>query len=222
MPIKATLTNLEGVDDAVKALYVEKDGVFVLDVEGIDAHPELAPLKNAYERQKADNAALRQERDAARADLNNATKGKPDEAALLAERNSYESKIAELTGKLEEATGKITGMTRDTALKAALSEAGITNPAFLKAATLLHRDAIKMDGETAVVDGPMGPKPLADFIKNWAAGDEGKAFVTPAKGGGAKGGETGGQKSFAEMTEAERVALHRSNPAEYQRLRATG
>lgn len=216
--IKATLTTLEGVDDALQGFYVEKDGAYVLDVEGIDTHPELAPLKNAYERQKADNATLRQERDAARADLTNATKGKPDEAALLAERNSYEAKIAELTGKLDEASGKITGMTRDTALKAALSDAGITNPAFLKAATMLHRDAIKMDGESAVVDGPMGPKPLADFIKNWAAGDEGKAFVTQPKGGGAKGGETGAPKPLAEMGDAERLALAREgklrgNPA---------
>ena len=209
MPIKATLTTLDGVDDALHGLYVEKDGAFVLDVEGIDTHPELAPLKNAYERQKADNATLRQERDAARADLTNATRGKPDEAALVAERQEYERKIADLAGKLDEANGKLTATTRDAALKAALSEAGITNPAFLKAATMMHRDAIKMDGEIAVVDGPMGPKPLADFIRNWAAGDEGKVFVTPPAGGGAKGAETGGAKPLSEMGDAERLELAR-------------
>lgn len=209
MPIKSTLTTLDGLDEALHGLYAERDGVFVLDVEGIDQHPELAPLKNAYERQKADNATLRQERDAARNDLTNATKGKPDEAALLAERQSYETRITELTGKLDEANGKLTGMTRDSALKAALTEAGITNPAFLKAATLLHRDQIKMDGDTATVDGPMGPKPLGDFIKGWAAGDEGKAFVAQPTGGGAKGGKDGGQKALSEMGDAERMALAR-------------
>ena len=207
MALKSTLPSLDGVDDALKSHYTEKDGAFVLDVEGIDQHPELAPLKNAYERQKADNATLRQERDAAKADLANATKGKPDEAALLAERQQYEAQIAALTKERDEAAGKITGMTRDAALKSALTDAGITNPAFLKAATMLHRDAIKMDGETAVVDGPMGPKPLTDFIKGWAAGDEGKAFVTPPSGGGSKGSDKTGTKSLSEMGDAERLEL---------------
>lgn len=209
MPIKATLTTLDGVDDALHGFYTENDGVFVLEVEGIDTHPELAPLKNAYERQKADNATLRQERDTARADLTNATKGKPDEAALAEERKRYEKQIEDLTTERDEARGKVTGLTRDTALKAALAEAGITNPVFLKAATMMHRDAIKMDGENAVVDGPMGPKPLTDFIRNWAAGDEGKVFVTPPSGGGAKGSEAGGDKPLAQMGDAERLELAR-------------
>jgi hypothetical protein len=209
MALKATVASLDDIAAEFQPLYTQKGDVFVLEIEGIDTHPELAPLKNAYERQKTDNATLRQERDTARTELANATKGKPDEAALLAERNSYETKIAELTGKLDEANGKLTGMTRDTALKTALADAGITNPAFLKAATMLHREAIKMDGDNAVVDGPMGPKPLADFIKNWVAGDEGKAFVTQPKGGGAEGGKSGGQKPLSEMGDAERLELAR-------------
>jgi hypothetical protein len=42
------------------------------------------------------------------------------------------------------------------------------------------------DDGTAYVETGMGPKVLSDFVKGWAAG-EGKAFVTAASGGGAKG-----------------------------------
>jgi len=41
MPLKAVLETLEGVDDAVQSFYAEKDGVFILDVEGMDSHPEV-------------------------------------------------------------------------------------------------------------------------------------------------------------------------------------
>ena len=209
MALKTILQSLDGVDDAVQSLYVEQDGAFVLDLEGIDQHPEVVNLRTAHERVKADRDAIRQERDTARADLANATKGKPDEAALIAERQQYEAKITDLTGKLDEANGKIASVTRDTALKTALTEAGISNPVFVKAATAMLRDQIKMDGENPVVEGAMGPKPLADFVKGWAASDEGKAFVSPPAGGGAKGAEQGGQKPLSEMGDAERLELAR-------------
>lgn len=222
MALKSTLQSLDGVEDALKAHYTEKDGVFVLDVDGIDQHPELTSLKNAYERQKQDNTTLRQERDTARNELTNATKGKPDEAALAAERQGYETRIADLEGKLSAANTKLSGMTIDGELKSALADAGITNPAFIKAATAMLRGQIKIEGDKAVGESAMGPKPLAEFVKGWAAGEDGKAFVTPATGGGATGSDKGTPKPFKEMTEAERVTLHRTNPAEYQRLRAAG
>lgn len=222
MAVKSTLQTLDGLDEALKAHYTQQGDVFVLDVEGIDRHPETASLKSAYERTKQDRDAIRAERDAARADLTAATKGKPDEAALIAERQAYEARIAELTGKLGEATGKLTGMTRDQSLKAALAEAGITNPTYLEASEAMLRDKVTVADDGSIhADTPMGPKSVADFVKAWVA-DKGKAFVTPPSGGGAKGAETGSVKALSDMTEQERVALHRINPAEYQRLKATG
>jgi hypothetical protein len=53
------------------------------------------------------------------------------------------------------------------------------------------------DDGTAYVETGMGPKVLSDFVKGWAA-SEGKAFVTPPSGGGAKGadGRNTGAKSL--------------------------
>lgn len=81
-------------------------------------------------------------------------------------------------------------------------------------------DTVKAtDDGKAIVETDMGPLSVAEYVKRWAAG-EGKAFVTPAKGGdkGSRDGN-GTTKKWSEMTGDEKVALHRENPAEYERLK---
>lgn len=60
MALKAILAALDGLDDATKALYVEKDGKFVLDVEPADGFSleDVSGLKTALgkERTRADKA----------------------------------------------------------------------------------------------------------------------------------------------------------------------
>ncbi|WP_435658091.1 hypothetical protein [Brucella pituitosa] len=60
MALKAILASLDGIEDTTKALYVEKDGKFVLDVEGVDgfALEDVSGLKTALgkERTRADRA----------------------------------------------------------------------------------------------------------------------------------------------------------------------
>jgi hypothetical protein len=60
MPIKlkTVVPNLDDIADEQKEFYVEKEGQFVLDVEGIDEHPAVAALKNALERQKSERRQL--------------------------------------------------------------------------------------------------------------------------------------------------------------------
>lgn len=60
MPLKTVLENLEGVDDAFKPLYKEVDKKFILDVEGVDDHPAVRNLKNAFEAQKKANGEIRE------------------------------------------------------------------------------------------------------------------------------------------------------------------
>ncbi len=63
MALKALLENTEGLDEAVAALYVQKDGQFVLDVEGVNgvALEDVGALKKALgvertARKKSDEA----------------------------------------------------------------------------------------------------------------------------------------------------------------------
>lgn len=219
--LKTVVESLDGLDEAMHDLYTETDGQYVLNVEGVDQHPEVANLKSAYERVKAKEAEARQKVKDAETQLAEAMKGKPDEAALAAERKSYEDKIAELEGRLTDTEGKLNGVTRDSALAAALTDAGVTNPAYQKAATAMLGAQVKMVDGKAVVDAGMGPVDVSQFVKRWAAG-EGKDFVTPPAGGGAKGKDSGdtAQKKWSEMTSAEKVALHRADPQKYEQVKA--
>ena len=188
--LKVLLETLEGVDDAQKPFYAEADGKFVLQVEGIDNHPDVASLKNAYSRTKDSEKLTKGEVAALKTQIADLQKGAPDTAATQA-------KIAEIQGQLDaeraktgELSGKLTGVTRDRALTDALQQAGVTNPAFVKAAQAMLSGMVKVEGDAMFVETGMGPQTLPAFIKAWVAG-EGQAFVSPAQGGGAKGNEGG-------------------------------
>lgn len=225
MPLKTVLETLDGVDDAVKSLYTEADGKFVLDLDGVDEHPDVANLKNAYERVKADKTTAISERDAAREKLKGLPEdfdaekwaklkdGKPDEAALVQLRQQLETERDDWKGKYES----LTETTRKTAIERdltdALNAAGVNNPSFVSAARAMMADKVKVgeDGK-AFVETDMGPLPLGDHVKRWAA-KEGKDFVTPASGGGSKGGTgKGGQKTvtrseFDDMSQPDRATF---------------
>jgi hypothetical protein len=187
MALKALLDTLEGVDDAVKPFYAEKDGKFVLSVDGIDDHPDVASLRNAYGRTKEDREKAKRDVDTLKAKIAELEKGAPDTAATQAKLTAMQEQLAAAEAKAGEWQTKYTGVTRDQALTGALQTAGITNPTFLKAAQALLAGQVKLaDDGTAIVETGMGPKMLGDFVKGWAASD-GKDFVTPPAGGGARG-----------------------------------
>jgi len=205
--LKTVIETTEGLDEALIPFYAESDGKFVLQIEGVDAHPEVSALKGAYERVKADKATAADKAKALQAQIDAMAKDKPDEAAILQLRQSLEAERDEWKGKAETLTQKLTGVTRDRTLQEALAAAGVTNPAFLKAATAMLAGSVKMEGDAVVVETDMGPSPVADYIKRWAAG-EGAAFVAPAQGGGAKGGDGGKVNAKGDLggSKADRVA----------------
>lgn len=190
MALKVLLETLDGVDDATKLLYTERDGKFVLDVEGIDDHPDVSNLKNAYSRTKEDREKAKTEAAALKAKIADLEKGAPDTAATQAKLAALQDQLAAAEAKVGEWQTKYTGITRDQALTNSLQAAGITNPTFLKAATTMLAGQVKLgDDGTAYVETGMGPKVLTDFVKGWAASD-GKDFVTPPAGGGARGSDS--------------------------------
>lgn len=192
MALKTVLDTLEGVDDAAKTFYKEADGKFVLDVEGIDDHPEVRSLSNAYSRTKADREAAKAETAALKSQIAELQKGAPDTAATQARLAQLQEQLEAAKAAAGEWQGKYTGITRDQSLQQALQSAGINEPAFVKAATAMLSGQVKLgDDGTAFVETAMGPRMVGDFVKQWAA-SEGKAFVSPPVGGGAKGGNGAG------------------------------
>jgi len=237
MALQTVLDTLDGIDDAVKPFYIETDGKFILQVSGVDNHPDVANLKSAYERTKADRDAARSERDAAKAlakefpedfDAEKWAKlkdGKADEAALIKLRQTLEAERDDYKGKYEAEQGRALKNALDRDLTDALNGAGVTNTSFAKAArTMLAGDVKIGDDGKPFVDTDMGPLALVDHVKRWAAG-EGKDFVTPASGGGATGGKNGNApanaETFAKMGDKERTALFHSDPETFRQLAGT-
>lgn len=233
--LKTVLESLDGLDEALRAHYAEKEGAFILQVEGVDAHPDVANLKNAYERTKADRDAARAERDEWKSKAGNMPDdfdpekweklkaGKPDEAALVKLRQDMEAKIGEWQQKAEAAEKKAIQSAIDRDLTDALTAAGVTKPAFAKAARNMLAPLVKMgDDGSPIVDTDMGPMAPVEYVKRWAA-DEGRDFVTLPSGGGASGGNGSGTgKKWSDMSAGEKVRLRRENPEEYDRLRQAG
>ncbi|MCF5010507.1 hypothetical protein GIW66_29755, partial [Pseudomonas lactis] len=70
MTLKFQLDSLEGVDESVQALYVEKDGKFVLGIEGLPQPEDVSGLKSKVQElldeKKAADKARKEAEDAAR------------------------------------------------------------------------------------------------------------------------------------------------------------
>jgi hypothetical protein len=193
MALKTVLETTDGLDDAIAALYTERDGKFILALDGVDDHPDVANLRNAYSRTKEDREKAKSEAASLKAKIAELEQSAPDTAATQAKLSALEEKLAAAEAKAGEWQGKYTGITRDQTLHNALQEAGIIKPTFVKAASALLKDEVKLaDDGSAYVETSMGPKLLGEYVKSWVA-SEGAAFVEPAKGGGAKEGDGSGK-----------------------------
>lgn len=154
MALKALLETLDGVDDAVKPFYAERDGKFALDVEGVDDHPDVANLKNAYGRTKDDREKAKTEAATLKAQIAELQKGAPDTAATQAKLASLQEQLDAAKAAENDWRGKYVGKARDEALTSALQASGVTNPTFLKAAQAMLSGMVKLsDDGTATVDG---------------------------------------------------------------------
>jgi len=212
MTLQAVLSNLEGVSEENKALYVEKDDKFVLDITGIENHPDITPLSNAYERTKTELKSAKSDLFTANDKLkglpedfdltvwNKAKDGPEDasaaiEAAKIEVRKEMQSEVDDWKGQFQGLQGTIRSTTAENQLTDALTKVGVTNETFLKASRSVLMQDVKFTDEGApYFDGKLGPMDLADHIGRWAK-EDGKDFITPPVGGGAKPGSKGGSNT---------------------------
>lgn len=187
-------------------------------------------VADALESVKAKNTELMDELKAAKAELRKTRDIDPAEVAKLedeiatlradAAKAAKDVKAAtERADKAEKAyadeTAASARMLTDNALNDALASAGVTTPAMLRAvkAMLAGTAQVVTEGDARTVK--IGDKALADAIKEWAATDDAKHFITAPdnSGGGASGGRGGGgaktvtQEAFNSMGAKERSAF---------------
>ena len=116
--LKFQLDTLEGVDEAVRALYTEKDGKFVLGIEGLPQQEDVSGLKAKVdellgEKKMAEKKA-REAEEAARLEREEAARKSGNVEEL--ERSwseKYNRREAELNGTLEQERSTLSGQIRD-------------------------------------------------------------------------------------------------------------
>jgi hypothetical protein len=181
----ATLdTSSQEFKDAVKAAVDEATAGLVAKRD--ELLTEVKTLRKGKAIDPADLEKLETEIDSLKGELTKAQK--------VAQKATKEAETA--TKALESEQGAVRNLLVENGLTDALTKSGVTNPAHLKAAKALLASGVKLeqDGDSRIAK--IGDKSLADAIKEWAGGDEGKHFVAaPINGGGGASGSKGGATS---------------------------
>jgi hypothetical protein len=158
----------------------------------------LAKLKTAQRDSQIDpseHAALQSELDATQAKLAEATK------ALKAANTE-----AEKVKKAYESESKLTHrLLVENGLTDALTKAGVTNPVHLRAAKAMLSGQVQLVAEGDNRIAKVGDKALADYVGEWAKGEEGKYFVAAQQNGG--GGAPGGAGKGGNVKSLTRTAF---------------
>jgi hypothetical protein len=116
--LKFQLDSLDGVDEAVRALYTEKDGKFVLGIEGLPQPEDVTGLKSKVQElldeKKAADKARKDAEDQARLEREeNARKSGNVEELEKSWTEKFNRREAELNGMLEQERGTLGGQIRD-------------------------------------------------------------------------------------------------------------
>lgn len=235
MALQTTIENLDDVQDEFHALYSQTDDGFVLQVEGIDVHPDVVNLKNSYVAEKAKRKTQGKELEAAKKRFTDAEKlveeipedfsldawnaakdGKTDDAALSSLRDKmadlrkkFEADILTLKGENDSLKEAGKRMVIERGLDDLIVQSGVTIPAFQRAVRreMLGRISVDDAGKSFVDSDELGPMPVPDYLKRFLA-NEGKDFVSPPKGGGAQGNDRGAGGAGKTLTRAEFEALN--------------
>ncbi len=229
MGIKATFAAENDIPAEVKAFYKDDNGKFVLDVEGIDDHPQVRGVITANNANKTTRDRLKAQLDELSAkykdvpddfsadewvSFKSGKPQKPDEALetlktqhanqIAAIKKTHETELAGLSGKLSESDGYISRMLIDGGLKDAMLETGV-NPDLLDGALASLRGNVKViqddkGARRAIVETDLGEVAIGQFVKEWA-GSKGKAYLAKPVGSNAPGsGARPGGKSITRAT----------------------
>ena len=162
----------------------------------------IAELEEAMEAMNAKNAELLREVKIARAKAKGVEIDPNDFMALQTENETLKSQldkvakdnaktIEQLQANLTEKDGALQSYLIDNGLNDAMLKSGI-KPEFMAAAKARLKSQTKLMVDNGQYSALMGDKPLTEAIAEWAAGDEGKHFVSaPANSGGGATGGTG-------------------------------
>lgn len=224
MGLKYQLDTLDGLDDSVKSLYTEKEGKFVLGIEGLPQPEDVSGLKSKVQElldeKKAADKARKDAEDQARLEREeNARKSGNVEELEKSWSEKYNRREAELNGMLEQERGTLSTQIRDLTVGRTATDiaSALAIPGSAKALLphIERRLSVEQrEGKPVVVvldqQGKLSAATL-DELKAEFANDTAFAPLiagSKASGGGAAGAEGGGGAAKGKIggTKEERTA----------------
>ncbi|MEV4909064.1 hypothetical protein AB0N46_31000 [Streptomyces albidoflavus] len=222
--LKFQLDTLDGVDEAVRALYTEKDGKFVLGIEGLPQQEDVSGLKAKVDEllgeKKAAEKARKDAEEQARLEREEAARKSGNVEELEKSwTEKFNRREAELNGMLEQERGTLGGQIRDLTVGRTATDiaSALAIPGSAKALLphIERRLSVEQrDGKPVVVvldqQGKLSAATL-DELKAEFANDTAFAPLiagSKASGGGAAGAGGGGGAAKGKIggTKEERTA----------------
>lgn len=230
--LKSKYTSKTEIPEGLENYYSEKDGDFILQVEGIN---NVASVSNLIDTERK----LRREAEAKVVDFEKRFSFIPDDfdadqfnamkdkslsigeidAKLKEQRESinsqHQKELVKLQEQLNQKDDLVNTHVKSATLQRAMAEAGVAKQ-FMPAVEAMMKDKIKVEG----TDVYLNEKPVSDALKEWAGSDDGKHYVAaPANSGGgthASGKSNGAgrqemtRSDFDALSQADRMATVKS------------
>lgn len=234
MALKSKLTKAEydALPDALKEHYKASGDSYLLDS---DDATELRAAKDREaearrtEKERADRLQAEKdaaEKDATEAKLAKAKKDKDVEALELSYKNKEEAAVAIERANTQRRERQLEGILVDSKAMEIANKISISPTLILP--HIRARLKAELDGEKAITrvlkDGTVSAMTIEELEREFIDNPEFAAIIKGSKatGGGAGGGALGGgatdQKNFKDLSEVERVELHRTNPAKFHEM----
>jgi len=233
MTLKYQVESLEGLDESVQALYVEKDGKYVLAIEGVPQGEDVAGLKqklNELMDERKEEKRRRQEAEEAakRAAEEHARKTGDVDALQKSWEEKYTKALTDKDQTVLSLQAQIQKLTVGATAASLAGELAVQGSSGVLERLIAPRLSMEIrDGKPTVVVLDSEGRPSAMTVAEYKAEITNDPALAPliagsrATGGGAGGSKSGGAaKALNQMTLTERATLRRDNPAEYERLKA--
>jgi hypothetical protein len=209
MALKTVLDSLEGVPSELHKLYVQKDGKYVLDAEGIE---DVSGLKSALERKKQEAADAKKAAKELKEQLESLGM-EPDEIkAIIADHQKAKDKKLIDEGKVDEIVttrvAKLSEVLIDSALKDVAVKAKVRSTAMedvllrgKRIWTLKENQPVALNGEEAIFGKDGKPISMLEWVNELQTSAphlfEGSSGGGANGSGGNGGGGNGGMKLFS-------------------------
>ena len=225
--LKLKLASLDGLTEDIKKEYKKVGDEYVLDVTGGE---DVGALQRALQYERDQNTDRQKRLDALTAEVTTLKASHVPGDIEKALQKKLVDQEKELKAEAEKRTKQLHRVLIDD-LANQLAKEVSSAPALLVPHIRQRLAVEEVSGElvTRVLkDGAVSALSVNDFKAEVVADPQFAAIIigSKASGSGAQGKQGGGgggaTKTFKEMTEAEKVALFKSNPDEFKRLKAEG